>query len=30
MPASVVVAMRRLWAAEIKDARARPIYAPPK
>jgi phosphate transport system substrate-binding protein len=30
MPAKVVAAVRRLWAAEIKDARGRPIYAPPK
>jgi phosphate transport system substrate-binding protein len=30
MPAKVVDAVRRLWAAEIKDARGRPIYAPPK
>jgi hypothetical protein len=30
MPASVVAAARKLWAAEIRDARGRPIYAPPK
>jgi phosphate transport system substrate-binding protein len=30
MPAKVVAAVRRLWAAEIKDARGRPIYAPSK
>jgi phosphate transport system substrate-binding protein len=30
MPAKVVDAVRRLWAAEIKDARGRPVYAPPK
>jgi len=30
MPAKVVAAVRRLWAAEIKDARGRPIYATPK
>jgi phosphate transport system substrate-binding protein len=30
MPAKVVAAVRRLWAAEIKDARGRPVYAPPK
>jgi phosphate transport system substrate-binding protein len=30
MPAKVAAAVRRMWAAEIKDARGRPIYAPPK
>src|SRR5262245_14513523 len=30
MPGKVVDAVRRLWAAEIKDARGRPVYAPPK
>src|SRR5262245_5077660 len=30
MPAKVVAAVRRFWAAEIKDARGRPIYLPPK
>jgi hypothetical protein len=30
MPAKVVDAVRRLWAAEIKDARGRPVYARPK
>jgi hypothetical protein len=30
MPASVVAAVRRLWAAEIKHARGRPVYARPK
>jgi hypothetical protein len=29
-PASVVTAMRKLWAAEIKDAGGKPVYAPPK
>jgi hypothetical protein len=28
--ASVVDAVRRVWAAEIKDTRGRPVYAPPK
>lgn len=28
MPGSVVAAVRRLWAAQIKDARGRPIYMP--
>ena len=30
MPAKVVDAVRRLWAAEIKDARGRPVYVRPK
>jgi phosphate transport system substrate-binding protein len=30
MPARVVAAVRKLWVAEIKDARGKPIYAPPK
>jgi hypothetical protein len=30
MPASVVTAVRKLWAAEIKDASGKPAYAPPK
>jgi hypothetical protein len=30
MPAKVAAAVRRLWSAEIKDARRRPVYAPPK
>jgi hypothetical protein len=30
MPASVVAAVRKLWAGEIRDAGGRPIYAPPK
>jgi len=30
MPAKVIAAVRRLWAAEIKDARGRPIYTAPK
>jgi hypothetical protein len=29
MPAKVAAAVRRLWSAEIKDAR-RMVYAPPK
>jgi phosphate transport system substrate-binding protein len=30
LPAGVVAAVRKMWAAEIKDARGRPIYATPK
>jgi len=30
MPAKVIDAVRRRWAAEIKDASGKPIYAPPK
>ncbi|MGA7490134.1 MAG: phosphate ABC transporter substrate-binding protein PstS [Xanthobacteraceae bacterium] len=30
MPASVVAAVRRLWVAQIKDARGKPIYLPSK
>jgi phosphate transport system substrate-binding protein len=30
MPAKVVDAVRRLWAAEIKDGRGRPVYSRPK
>jgi phosphate transport system substrate-binding protein len=30
MPAKVVAAVRRMWAAAIKDASGKPVYAPPK
>jgi phosphate transport system substrate-binding protein len=30
MPAGVVAAVRRLWAAQIKDPAGKPIYTPPK
>jgi phosphate transport system substrate-binding protein len=30
MPAGVVTAVRKLWAAEIRDASGKPIYVPPK
>jgi phosphate transport system substrate-binding protein len=30
LPAGVVAAVRKMWAAEIKDARGKPIYAPAK
>ena len=30
LPTGVVAAVRKMWAAEIKDARGKPVYAPPK
>jgi len=30
MPPSVVSAVQRLWAAEIKDASGKPLFVPPK
>ena len=30
MPAPVVSAVQKLWAAEIKDASGKPIYEPPR
>src|SRR5262245_15145367 len=30
MPGSVVAAVRRLWAAQIKDASGKPLFVPPK
>jgi phosphate transport system substrate-binding protein len=30
MPGSVVAAVRRLWAAQIKDPTGKAIYTPPK
>jgi phosphate transport system substrate-binding protein len=30
LPAMVVAAVRRMWAAAIKDASGKPVYAPPK
>jgi phosphate transport system substrate-binding protein len=29
LPAGVVAAVRKMWTAEIKDARGKPIYTPP-
>jgi phosphate transport system substrate-binding protein len=30
MPGNVVAAIQRLWAAQIQDARGRPLFVPPK
>ena len=30
MPSSVVSAVQRLWAAQIKDASGKPLFVPPK
>ena len=30
MPSSVISAVQRLWAAQIKDASGKPLFVPPK